>query len=139
MMPVRFYEECPGGAVIKYAVITARYHGKWVLCRHRERTTWEIPGGHVEKDETTNRAASRELWEETGASEAKLYPICTYAVEDYGMLYYADIIEIGPIPTGSEIAEIAYFDALPDQLTYPHIQPALFNKVQKWLQTQGIE
>ena len=25
--------------------------GKWVFCRHKERNTWEIPGGHREMGE----------------------------------------------------------------------------------------
>lgn len=133
MNTVVFYDPCPKDATIKYAVIVARYRGKWILCRHKERTTWEIPGGHLESNETPDQAASRELWEETGALKAKITPVCAYSFGDYGMLYFADISELGSIPEGSEIAEIAYFDYLPAELTYPHIQPSLFERAQIWL------
>ena len=136
MSHVHFYAECPPHAAIKYAVIVARYQGKWILCRHRERTTWEIPGGHLEFNETPNHAASRELWEETGTVKAELRPICIYAVQDYGMLYFAEVEELGPIPDESEIQEIACFDVLPENLTYPHIQPELFYKAKNWLLKQ---
>lgn len=33
---------------IGFAVIAAKYKDKWVLCRHKDRSTWEIPGGHRE-------------------------------------------------------------------------------------------
>ena len=47
---------------IKYAVVMAQEAGKWLICRHRKRTTWEIPGGHREAGETIEigRASCRE-------------------------------------------------------------------------------
>ena len=136
MSCVHFYADCPKNTTIKYAVIMACYHGKWILARHKKRTTWEIPGGHVENNETPNQAALRELWEETGAVKAEISPVCLYAVQDYGMLYFAEVEELDSIPVNSEIREIDLFDGLPKDLTYPHIQPALFEKVQNWLQNQ---
>ena len=56
---------------IKIAVVAARYEGKWLLCRHRDRDTWELPGGHREAGETIAETAMRELREETGATEAE--------------------------------------------------------------------
>ena len=44
---VRFYDKAED-ALLKFAVIAARSEGKWVFCRHKERTTLEIPGGHRE-------------------------------------------------------------------------------------------
>lgn len=134
MSTVRFYDHIPADANIKYAVIVAQYQGKWILCRHNDRTTWEIPGGHRESDETPDEAAARELWEETGATKARIKPICLYSFHDFGMLYFAEIQQLDAIPSSSEIKEIAYFDQLPENLTYPQIQPALFEKVRHWLQ-----
>lgn len=132
MTQVRFFQECPTGEdVIKYAVIAAKYKDKWVFCRHRDRETWEIPGGHRERGETPMETAVRELREETGAIKADIIPVCVYAFNDYGMLYYAEIQELGPIPAESEIRQIAFFDDLPELLTYPHIQPYLFQRVNK--------
>lgn len=44
---VRFYDRVDD-ALLKYAVVIAKHQGKWVFCRHRERDTLEIPGGHRE-------------------------------------------------------------------------------------------
>jgi 8-oxo-dGTP diphosphatase len=65
-----------------FAVIMAKYNGQWVYVKHKERNTWEIPGGHREKNETINEDASREL-----------------------------------------------FDNIPEDLTYPLIQPYLHKKI----------
>lgn len=36
----------------KYVVILSEYNGKIVLSRHKQRTTWETQGGHIEQGET---------------------------------------------------------------------------------------
>lgn len=68
MLEVKFYEQVDD-ALLKFAVILSRTQGKWVFCKHRERTTYEIPGGHREPGETIRETAERELREETGAVE----------------------------------------------------------------------
>ena len=117
-------------ALLKYAVIIAKYQGKWVFCRHRERDTLEAPGGHREPGETILEAARRELAEETGASEFTLTPVCAYSFRDYGMLYYAEItaLERG---LHHEIREIYLMDGLPDHWTYPLIQPKLMEEARR--------
>jgi 8-oxo-dGTP diphosphatase len=121
-----------------YSVVTARYNDKWVFVRHHERGTFEIPGGHIEVDETPFEAAKRELMEETGALKFNLVCVATYSVtiDDetrYGKLYFAEIFEMGDIPDISEIAEITFLNNLPDPVTYPEIQPHLFKKVEEYL------
>lgn len=118
-----------------YAVVMARYTNKWIYVKHRDRTTWEIPGGHREENETINDTARRELIEETGAKEFKLTPICIYSVktdkiETFGQLFLADVTHLGDLPQ-SEISKIEFFDLIPDELTYPQIQPILANKIEK--------
>jgi 8-oxo-dGTP diphosphatase len=71
--------------------------------------------------------------EETGALKFKLDCIATYAVimdglTGYGRLYLAEVFEMGEIPDISEIAEVILLDRLPENLTYPDIQPVLFRK-----------
>ena len=122
-------------SLLKYAVIPARYRDKWVFCRHEERTTWEIPGGHREPGEDITDTARRELWEETGALEFDLKPICVYSAGDkdkgWGLLCFAEIKKLGPLPA-SEIEEIRLTDDFfPGELTYPEIQPPLLTEVMR--------
>lgn len=124
--------------LIKYAVIAAMHKDKWVFCRHKKRTTWEIPGGHREPGEEISETARRELWEETGAADAQISAVSAYTVENsegtgYGMLFFADIKKFEPLPEFSEIGENILTEAQPDDLTYPDIQPHLFEYVQNWL------
>ena len=62
----------------KYVVILSRMDGKWLLSRHRERSTWETQGGHIEEGETPLAAARRELYEESGATDYAIRPLCDY-------------------------------------------------------------
>lgn len=115
-----------------FAVIAAKCGEQWVLCRHKDRATLEIPGGHREKGESIDQAARRELVEETGALGYTIYPLTAYCVDidgekTYGMLYFAKIDAFTVLSEKSEIGEIKLFKDLPDDLTYPAIQPYLFN------------
>ena len=139
MATVTFY---PAGHIsdsrLVYAVIAARYEDQWVFCRHKDRQTWEIPGGHRETGECIEEAAARELWEETGAIEAKITPVCIYQVnqeERCGMLFFARIKELGQLPVESEIRECRLLHRLPENLTYPGILPQLFEKAKESLQS----
>lgn len=120
---------------LTYAVIGAKYRNKWVYCRHRERSTYEIPGGHREPGEDVNDTARRELYEETGAIDFTITPVCIYSVTDggatgYGGLFFAEIRELGELPM-SEIAEIFLLTDMPENLTYPRIQPHLFKRIKE--------
>ena len=96
MTQVNFYESVDD-SLLKFAVIIAKSTGRWVLCKHKERTTYEVPGGHREEGESIEETARRELYEETGALEYTLKPISVYSVikdggqETFGMLYYAEV------------------------------------------------
>lgn len=120
----------------KYVVVLSRYEGKLLLSRHRERSTWETQGGHIEPGESSMEAARRELWEESGAVEFTLEPLFHYHAHSAddpqdpganGAVFFADITRLGPIPE-SEMAEVKAFDSLPENLTYPGITPHLFRR-----------
>lgn len=82
MVEVRFCEqEEIEDSLLAFAVILARTEGKWVFCKHRERDTYEVPGGHREKGEFILETARRELREETGAIDFRLKPVCAYSVK----------------------------------------------------------
>ena len=114
---------------LKYAVIAANYQGKWIFCRHKARETWELPGGHIEPGEMPMEAARRELYEETGAIRAAIIPVGIYKLFDYGLLCYAQIQDLSPIPESSEIAEIQICDCIPNALTYAGVHDRLFQYV----------
>jgi 8-oxo-dGTP diphosphatase len=139
MTEVKFYDTAyKPDIALTYSVICARFKGRWIFVRHQDRTTWEIAGGHLEPGERAYDAASRELMEETGALKFDLDCIATYSVLQndrvgYGQLFLAEIYEMGEVTDVSEIAEIIFLDQLPDNLTYPDIQPCLFSKSLEYL------
>jgi 8-oxo-dGTP diphosphatase len=124
-----------------YSVIAARFEDKWIFVRHHDRSTWEIPGGHIESIESPDDTARRELTEETGAEEFNLTCVATYSVEKegtagFGKLFLAEVTRINILLPNSEIAETILLSDLPDKLTYPDIQPYLFRRVLEFLKTE---
>ncbi len=79
MTEVKFYDTVED-ELLKFAVIISKSNGKWVFCKHKERNTFEFPGGHRENKEDIFDTAKRELYEETGATEFTIKPICVYSV-----------------------------------------------------------
>ncbi len=117
-------------SAVKYVVVCSFYQGKYMLSRHKMRDTWETQGGHIEAGETPIDAARRELYEESGVTDAIIYPVCDYLGyvsngSANGAVFLADVHSLGELPK-SEMAEIRLFNALPDNLTYPNVTPRLF-------------
>lgn len=120
---------------LKYAVIIAKYNGKYVMCKHKKRNTLEIPGGRREENEDIFRTAERELYEETGALHFDLNPVCIYSVvrgeeDSFGMLFCADIFEF-EADLHNEIEKIYFVEDLNVDWTYPQIQPKLIEEAKR--------
>ncbi|WP_044600037.1 NUDIX hydrolase [Candidatus Stoquefichus massiliensis] len=138
MTEVKFYETVTDD-LLKFAVIIARYNHKWVFCKHKERDTLEIPGGHREPSEQIIETAKRELYEETGALDFDIKPICVYSVtqserfhgeETFGMLFFANIKTFEK-ELHSEIEKIVITEELINNWTYPLIQPKLIEEAKR--------
>ena len=142
VMEVKFYDTV-NDELLKFAVIISQSNGKWVFCKHKERDTYEVPGGHRETGENILETAKRELQEETGAVKYEIKPICVYSVTgktrvndtgegSFGMLYFAEITEFAK-ELHSEMEKVILMDELPENWTYPLIQPKL---IEKYLQIE---
>ena len=139
-MKVQFYDEVDD-SLLKFAVIISKSNNKWVFCKHKQRDTFEIPGGRREENEQILETAKRELKEETGATQFTIQPICVYSVigktrvnetgeESFGMLYYAQIEKFDK-ELHSEIEKIVLLNDLPIEWTCPLIQPLLIKEYQR--------
>lgn len=141
MLEVNFLETIDD-KLLTFAVIIAKTDGRWVFCKHKERDTYEVPGGRREPGETILETAKRELWEETGAIDFTIEPVCIYSVKgktrinktdddiSYGMLYVAEILSFEK-ELHSEIEKIIITDELVDDWTYPLIQPKLLLEAER--------
>lgn len=140
MIEVKFYDQV-ADELLKFAVIISKTNGKWVFCKHKERNTYEVPGGHREENEEILETAKRELKEETGALDFSVSPICVYSVigknkvnetgeETYGMLFFADI-KTFENELHSEMEKILITDTLVENWTYPLIQPKLIEEAKR--------
>ena len=141
MLQVKFYDMVED-SLLKFAVIVSRSEGKWVLCKHKERDSYEVPGGHREAGEDIMETARRELKEETGATKFEIEPICVYSVtgktrvnetgeESFGLLCFAQIEEFSE-KLDSEMEMVILMDQLPTNWTYPLIQPQLIERYMQW-------
>ena len=138
MLEIKFYDHVED-ELLKFAVIISKADGKWVFCKHKERDTYEVPGGRREVGETIFETAERELREETGAIHFDMKPVCIYSVkgktrvnenlddESFGMLFVADIFSFEK-ELHSEIESLLISDTLVDNWTYPLIQPKLLEE-----------
>lgn len=142
MIEVKFYPADEiDDSLFKFAVIVSKYSGKWIWVKNKTRKKWEIPGGHREINENICDTAKRELYEETGAAEFNLSQVCAYSVkrdseaESFGMLFFAEIIELGIRPE-CEIEYMHFFDEDPSDLSFPEIQPKLLDYVKEWIKRE---
>ena len=139
-MQVKFYDDAED-VLLRFAVIISKAGAKWVFCKHKERDTYEVPGGHRESGESILETARRELREETGAVDFTIEPVCVYSVtgknrvndtgeEIFGMLFFARISAFEK-ELHSEMEKVVISDNLPENWTYPLIQPRLIEEAER--------
>ena len=110
MVEVRFYDTV-NDKLLKFAVIISQSNGKWVFCKHKERDTYEVPGGHREAGENILETAR----------------VNDNGEETFGLLCFAEITEFTK-ELHSEMEKVVLMDELPENWTYPLIQPKLIEK-----------
>lgn len=98
-------------------LVVALFQGFPIWVRHHERG-WELPGGKLNPGETPERAAEREVWEESGATIANLtwlfeYKISVDGVSQTKWVYQGHIIDVEARPETSEITDVRVFRPAP--------------------------
>ncbi|MEV6133179.1 NUDIX hydrolase [Streptomyces violaceusniger] len=95
--------------------------------------TWALPGGHVDRRETSRRAGVRELVEETGvrmdADQLRQVGVWDRPDRDprgrYVTVVYMAVVPVGtPIQAGDDARTAHWWplDALPKQLAFDHAE-----------------
>ena len=110
------------GLTLGVRVVATDAEGRVCLVKHTYLAGWWLPGGGVDRGETTQDAAVRELREETGlVATAAPRLISIHSNErffrgDHVLVYGVDAWMAGGRTSHGEIAEIGWFhpDALPD-------------------------
>ncbi|MFC5373112.1 NUDIX domain-containing protein [Brevundimonas faecalis] len=99
--------------------------GRVLLVRHTYLHGWWLPGGGVDRGETTQAAVVRELREEAGLiarSEPRLLSVHSnerFFRGDHVLVFAVDAFDLTDRTSHGEIAEIGWFapDALPEDTT----------------------
>lgn len=121
--------------LLKFAVILARYQGKYIIIKNAVRGGWEIPGGRREAGEEILQTACRELYEESGAVAFRIAPVGAYAYNNsFGMVYAAEVSVMADLPA-YEIEAVAWAERLPKALNFGSLFYDIEKKVHDAYQT----
>ncbi|MGM0883439.1 MAG: NUDIX hydrolase [Bacillota bacterium] len=116
----------------RYVVMITEYHNQLIIIRNKKHKLWELPGGKREQSEDLIQAASRELYEETGAIQFELTPFGVYLMNgSYGMMFFAKVTDLHKLPD-YEIEEIMLVAKLPENLFYG---PIYYDMYARWNNT----
>lgn len=89
------FEKEPFSKKPKHVWVISRYNHQWLLTKHRSRGL-EFPGGKVERGESAEAAAIREVMEETGGIVKEIHYIAQYYVNGksdqiFKNVYFAEV------------------------------------------------
>ncbi|MBN1452901.1 MAG: NUDIX domain-containing protein [Anaerolineales bacterium] len=108
-------------------VVVLFSNGKLVMVRNRERA-WEFPGGRHQGNETYQETAAREILEEAGAKTEEVMLLGTYTDPENRLtiITCAETASLGTPLKLDEIAEVGFFETLPDELSFGDGREELF-------------
>ena len=119
------YSRLTRGMTLGVRGVATDSEGRVLLVRHTYLHGWWLPGGGVDKGETTQAAVVRELREEAGLiarSEPRLISVHSnerFFPGDHVLVFAIDAFDMTERTSHGEIAEIGWFrpDALPEDTT----------------------
>lgn len=112
------YSRLSRGMTLGVRSVAVDGRGRVMLVKHTYLAGWWLPGGGVDRGETTGEAAARELFEETGlraTAPGRLVSVHSnkrFFCGDHVLVYRFDSFEAGALTHQGEIAETGWFDPL---------------------------
>jgi len=110
------YSRLQRGMTLGVRSVAVDAQGRVMLVKHTYLAGWWLPGGGVDRGETTMDAAARELFEETGlaaTTPGRLVSVHSnerFFKGDHVLVYRFDAFEAGALTHHGEIAETGWFD-----------------------------
>ena len=139
-MDINYIDDCSEEQVsnvirVKHITVAAFRNGKYLFVKRRNNTTLELPETEKKQSEQPREAVRRLLSDKLGVISARLEFVTAYSLTDgteieYGLLYYADIDDLGPFPH-TDLVSVYYLDTPPEnkaKWSFPETQIPLFDK-----------